>query len=424
MIPLLPDLAEPVTFDLTTTLPPAFAFARAGNAWAFDSTGTLVQHATDVPRFARDPSTLAVLGLLTEPTRTNGIRNPRCEGAVNGTPGTPPTNWSVTVENGIARTIVGTGTESGIPYVDIQFQGTATAVANLSVVFEGPQVIAAASGQTWTASAFVRLVAGALGSPLQASQWIIQEYNSGGANLAQQASIFATPTGAGLATQRRTFTATLGNALTAFTGFLYYTQYNTGAVVNFTLRFGLPVMEQGSFATSPILPPAGSPAASTRAADDLSLPLAALPFWQGAAGFGAVLDFSLLAAASAQVGAVVWGAAPAGGFNDSWYATIAAGGALQLVKVNGGVSATSANGTLAVAGTVQRLAVSGVPGVFTGSRGGGTVLSAANAGYPAMVRQGLMRAPWLLGNVVAGHARRLRLFPRPLSGQQLQRESL
>ena len=424
MIPLLADGTDPVTFDLTAALPPAFAFARAGNAWSFDGTGTLVQHGTDVPRFARDPATLASLGLLVEPSRTNGVRNPRGEGASAGTPGTPPTNWTVGAGSGIASSIVGTGTESGIPYLDVRFQGTATATANLTVVFEGPTTIAAVSGQAWTASGFVRLIAGAFGGTQQAPQWIIQEYNSGGSNLAQQVLVLSpAPTGAALATQRRPFTATLGNALTAFTSFLFFVQYGIGASCDFTLRIGLPQMELGGFATSPILPPAASPAASTRAADDLTLPLAGLPFWQGGPGFGAMLEFSLLAAASLQSGVVVWGVSPTSGFNDSWYATVAGGGVLQLVKINGGSGATSTNTALGAAGAVQRLAVSGVPGVFTGSLNGAAVMTAANAGYPAMLRQGLLRAPWGIGNVVAGHARRLRLFARPLADAQLQRES-
>lgn len=48
-------------------------------------------------------------------------------GAAAGTPGAMPINWSVAgLLNGITRSIVGTGTENGIPYVDIRFAGTAT----------------------------------------------------------------------------------------------------------------------------------------------------------------------------------------------------------------------------------------------------------------------------------------------------------
>ena len=47
-------------------------------------------------------------------------------GAVPGTPGTLPTDWSVSVPAGLTTNVIGTGVESGIPYVDLQIVGTAT----------------------------------------------------------------------------------------------------------------------------------------------------------------------------------------------------------------------------------------------------------------------------------------------------------
>lgn len=51
----------------------------------------------------------APLGLLVEPQRTNSIRNNSMQGAVAGTPGTPPTNWTMGTANGISREILGLG---------------------------------------------------------------------------------------------------------------------------------------------------------------------------------------------------------------------------------------------------------------------------------------------------------------------------
>ena len=424
MIPLLLDLAAPVTFDLTQALPPVFAFARASNAWAFDATPTLVQASANVPRFARDPATLAPLGLLVEPTRSNQAPNPRAEGASAGTPGTPPTGWIVSAGLGLASSIVGTGTESGIPYVDVRFFGTTTGTVNVSVAFQGTTTIAAASGQAWTGTAFLRLVAGAFGAFSQAPQYVIQEYNAGGTFLAQQTQLLApAPSNAALATQRQAFTATLANASTAFAGLHFLVQYNTGTVVDFTLRIGVPQMEQGAFATSPIMPPPGSPAASTRAVDDLTLPLDTLAFWQTPAGFGAVLEFASAAPPAQMNGFVIWGVAPSSGFNDSWYAVVNASSVMSLAKINGGAGATSPTSNLLAQGVVQRLAISGQPGTFSGSLNGGAVMTASNAGYPTMLRQGLLRSPWPGPVSLPGYARRLRLYPRPLSNEQLQRES-
>ena len=47
----------------------------------------------------------------------------------------------------------------------------------------------------------------------------------------------------------------------------------SGAAVDITFDLYWPQLEQGEFATSPILPPVGTVAASTRAADLLNVPL-------------------------------------------------------------------------------------------------------------------------------------------------------
>ena len=74
----------------TLVLPAGWAFNRTSAGWSFNATGTLAQVAADVPRFDYNPATLACRGLLLEEARTNGIRNPRAEGATPGTPGTMP----------------------------------------------------------------------------------------------------------------------------------------------------------------------------------------------------------------------------------------------------------------------------------------------------------------------------------------------
>jgi hypothetical protein len=61
-----------LSLDFTTgTLDPRVTFARASSATYFDSSGTLVSAATNVPRFDYDPVTLAAKGLLIEESRTN-----------------------------------------------------------------------------------------------------------------------------------------------------------------------------------------------------------------------------------------------------------------------------------------------------------------------------------------------------------------
>jgi hypothetical protein len=73
------DLTNPDVASLLTT-------TRASLAWSDDSIGVWRQFANNIPRITDK-------GLLVEEARTNGIRNNSMQGAVVGTPGTPPTNW-------------------------------------------------------------------------------------------------------------------------------------------------------------------------------------------------------------------------------------------------------------------------------------------------------------------------------------------
>jgi len=64
--------------------------------------------------------------LLLEPQRTNSIRNSSMVGAVAGSPGTLPTNWTRQNSSGLTQTVVGVGVENGLQYVDINLSGIAT----------------------------------------------------------------------------------------------------------------------------------------------------------------------------------------------------------------------------------------------------------------------------------------------------------
>jgi hypothetical protein len=52
--------------------------------------------------------------------------------------------------------------------------------------------------------------------------------------------------------------------------------YALGAVVDVTFRFAAPQLEQGAFSSTPILPPVGTPAASTRGTDSVTATRASL----------------------------------------------------------------------------------------------------------------------------------------------------
>jgi hypothetical protein len=199
-------------------------------------------------------------GLMSEPQRTNSIRNPRAEGAVVGTPGTLPTNWVQATATGITPSVIGFGSENGIPYIDLQISGTSTGGAN-NIQAEA-NIIAATPSQTWTSSVSLRLVAGSF-TNVQQIRLI------GGDNIVSQTSTaISFPTSAPLAAQRYSFAWTTNAG--AVTTLVYPCGLNIisfAGAVNFTLRIGAPQLELGGFPTSIILPGVGTPAVTTRAAE-------------------------------------------------------------------------------------------------------------------------------------------------------------
>jgi len=178
-----------------------------------------------------------------------------------------PTNLTVSSNTGLTAQVVGTGTEDGMPYFDVRLAGT-TAVGgtNHNLFPEGSQVIAATAGQTWTLSMYFRLVGGDT-TGINFMNIAIVEHNSSGTQLASTATFAQQVTSAALRTQRWVVTGTLAQATTAFVRALL--QFNTVAstAIDVTVRFGICQLELGETVSSPILAPAGSPAATTRAAD-------------------------------------------------------------------------------------------------------------------------------------------------------------
>lgn len=253
-----------LVLDFTTaSLDSRVTFSRALNtATCVNSSGDVVTSNADLPRFDYDPITLVCKGLLIEESRTNSIKNNTMAGAVSGTPGTIPTYWSyITPGGGLVRTL-GTGVENGISYIDITVSGTATQTNAIAIGIENGNAISASTGQTWTNSVYCKLVSGSL-SGITTNLNIIENTSSGGYVTAGGVSI--SPTSASLITQRFSYTKTLSGGATV--GAVQPTmQFNCaiGASVNFTIRIGLPQLEQGAFATSVIKT---TTAAATRNAD-------------------------------------------------------------------------------------------------------------------------------------------------------------
>jgi hypothetical protein len=248
--------------------------AGTGEATVFNAAGDLAIAAGSEWRIAHDPATLARLGLLVEPARTNGVRNPRAEGAVAGNPGTAPTNWAIGGANGIAAQIAGTGTENGMPYVAVRFTGTVPSGTGSGYIwFEGSTAIAGVNGDSFAHSYFAKLEAVAAGGVATHQAWIAEL--TGTATVVRQGFENQTVPGTGrLAAQRAVQVMTLSGGATVarirpFAAF----NFNAGTH-DVTIRLALPQVELGAFPTMPILPAAGTPAAATRAVDGGSLTVA------------------------------------------------------------------------------------------------------------------------------------------------------
>ena len=238
-------------------------FTRASTATFVGSDGLLKTAAVDAPRFDHNPTTGESLGLLVEEARTNSIRNNTMVGAVAGTPGTLPTNWTLVGVAGLSSSVIGTGTENGIAYIDVQVNGTPTTSTFANILFDTS--IAASSGQIWTSSIYVKLAAGSLTNTSIVKE--IREVTAVGTFLANS-TLTVTPTSAALNTQRASLTRTLNNALTTNVRPIVSFQTTNGAAIDITLRIGLPQLEQGAFATS-VIPT--TTATVTRAADVASI---------------------------------------------------------------------------------------------------------------------------------------------------------
>lgn len=321
-------------FDAGSITPPAgYNFVRSTVANSVNAAGALVQSAANTLRFSYDPVTHACRGALLEESRTNCVRNPRAEGSTAGTIGSggvAPTNWTFFTNAGITAAIVGTGTEDGVPYVEIRYSGTTTGTATASARAEPTNYTAAASGQVWTYSQYTRLVAGSFGTTAAGPYIGVYEYNAANGFVAGQNSNISS-SGAALITQRTSTTRTMsGGAATAFVGATWGLTYGTGVAVDFTVRVGAPQLEQAPTVSSPMLPPIGSPAAFTRGADRQ---------WLSGQTIDAALGLTALAEFTAQAGGtaipVPVSFTPAGtAFTDSWYLSQNTSGVVSLTPLD------------------------------------------------------------------------------------------
>jgi hypothetical protein len=392
---------------------PAITFTRASNATFFDASGTLQTASNDTPRF--DHSGGSSLGLLIEEARTNSIRNSQAGGSTNGvigSGGVMPTNWFVgggSTTNGISTEVIGTGTETGIPYIDLKISGTPTATANANNFTELQNVAAAASGQTWTASCYAKLVAGSLTNATVSL--VLETRDSSNVFVANAPLVTINATSSSLRTQRFVNTHTLTGASVAFIAFHVRVAYTSGNLIDLTLRIAAPQLEQGAFPTSYI---PTTTAAATRAADSAVVtPIASFYnqsegtlFAEAPATYAQSADIVQFAEASSANNRFVLFFAPTGTLASFQYRTSG------VIEVTGGVSVSSGAIAKIAAAFAANDARSAVNGTLT-TADTSVTLNSANT---HMVLGRLQGAASYLN----GHIRKIAYWPRRLSNTLLQ----
>jgi hypothetical protein len=284
---LQPNLADSITVNpppplggamfsfIGGTMPAGAVLTRASTGWFFNATPALASAANDVARFDYSTAGSGLLGLLVEPSLINSIRNNSGTGVAAGTPGTGPTNWTVTSTlNSVTRTISAVGTEDGIPYFEARWAGTPSATSAIIIQPETNAGVVAAPGQIWVSNIYLRLVAGSLAnlsSPASLIAHTIQDRDGAGAGLSGTSQVNIGPTGAALRTQRFSLTRTLTNVSTLRATNALQFGYTSGNPIDLTLRIGAPQLVQIGALTAQGSPILTTAAVVTRAADALTL---------------------------------------------------------------------------------------------------------------------------------------------------------
>ncbi len=224
-------------------LSPEFTFSRASAGSNFNSAGSLESKAANIPRFSYDAAITTLRGLALEGARTNSLRNSTMVGAVAGTPGTNPTNWTYTSGSALVKEIVAVGSANGMDYIDIRISGTPSATSGHVMSMETTTQIAALQGQSWTGSLYASLIAGSV-TNVGAVRINIIEMDAGGATLQ---TTFGSSFRDSLTSTLQRFAAvrTLTDASTAFVRMRWEFGYTISLPVDFTIRLAAPQLEQG-----------------------------------------------------------------------------------------------------------------------------------------------------------------------------------
>ncbi|MGE0333103.1 MAG: YmfQ family protein [Ramlibacter sp.] len=343
-------------------------------------------------------------GLLNELDTANQVRNNKMGGVVPGSSGTMPTYWATTPSTGtFTRTVIGTGVEDGIPYVEVRLQFTGASANAAAFAFESSTQIAALVGEKWHTSVYCRIVAGSL-TNLDAIVYI-NELNVAGAFITNGTSSLLSMTTAPLREQRFSLSRTVVDGLTRYVlPGVYF--YNAAGAADITIRIGYPQAEKRDFSTFPV--PTDVALETGTAATHL-IGGASFSSYYNPLASTFVIDFVPFALVGNEV---FWGVGQAGVFNNSAY-LVYSGGQLALIVYSGGVNTAALLLGALVPGNRYKVAISMRPGEIAARVNGGAEQLSAGAMPLVVNNESLLCTPWNGGSSYpAAWLRQRQYFPR------------
>lgn len=393
---LFPEVRPSLLLDFmnSETVNPQVPFSRASGATYMDQEGILREAVANQPRIDYDPVTKVCKGLLFENQSTNLITNPRAAGAVAGTPGTVPTNWILTNTAAHARRIVGTGTLNGIPYIDIEYTVSAGAAALGLIIPTDP---VGTPNTTYFGSCYMQVISGT--APQMRFVW------QDGVNTYNDA--FFTVSTSTFTRYQSSFTSEPGATLARL---VIGVNASAGGTV-FTIRFGGPQTEVGTYVSSLILPPVNTLAASTRAAD--SLITTSIGSWFNPSAGTWVVSGSTLASGTQPLVSLD------DGTTNEEIRIFTSGTDPQFVVRDGAVNQASIDTGTITAGTTFKMVAAYAANDFAASLNGAAVVTDTSGTIPTVdrVRVGTNRG----GNQLVGYVEKVAYYPERLNNSQLAR---
>lgn len=266
---------------------------RAGdNATARDLDGIVDPYPADMLR-------LTNRGLVVESATASGGVNTNLAGAVSGSPGTLPTGFVASTPSGVTLSVAGTGTQDGLPYIDLRWSGTPSVTTGASLSFCANNLLAALSGDQWVTSCYLALVAGDLTNVTGPKITLGQRYYTAAfavQNVNPSYMAFDLDS-----TLRRCWLTSLGITGSAWVQGAIRFEVAVGQSIDFTLRLAAPQTIKGAFPFEMIRTDTAN---VTRAADAVSIATAGLP---SAPPFSAVVEIAPMHQLGGGIGASATG---------------------------------------------------------------------------------------------------------------------